>query len=263
MAIEPINNPQRSSFFSLLWGIIRHPRRTFEAISEGGGRSWLIMAILAMILVVLPILVTAPITTRTAQEAIQAQLQVQADRGQAVSPDMQQQVSQMAANPLFTIVLPTISGLVFLWIGWLVWSGALHLVSTISGGSNRFGQMWQVVIWSWFPFSLRGLVQAIFILTSGKAITNPGLSGLVGNTTSVTQLIANQPSAGELALRNFLGRIDLFLLWNLALLVTGVVAAAHFSRRKAILVTLGVWVVFTLFGLAVSIIPSLFASSGF
>jgi hypothetical protein len=260
---EPTGIPQRSSFFSLLWGIIRHPRNTLEKISEQGGRSWLIMAILAMVLVVLPILVTAPITARTAQEAIQAQLQVQAERGQAVSPDMQQQVSQIATNPLFTIVLPAISGLIFLWIGWLVWTGALHLVSTISGGSNRFGQMWQVVVWSWLPFTLRGLLQAIFILASGEVITNPGLSGLVGNNSSVTQLIATPPSAGELALRSFLGRIDLFLVWNLALLVIGVVAAARLSWKKAVLITLGVWLVFTLLGLAISVIPSLFATGGF
>jgi hypothetical protein len=49
------------------------------------------------------------------------------------------------------------------------------------------------------------------------------------------------------------------LFWNLALLVIGVTIVAQFARRKAALVTLGIWLALTLLGLVPTIVAGSFA----
>jgi hypothetical protein len=53
--------------------------------------------------------------------------------------------------------------------------------------------------------------------------------------------------------------MDLFLVWNLILLVIGVVVVTRLSRSKAILVTLVVWVLLTALNLVPTLVSSLFA----
>jgi hypothetical protein len=258
IAEESLPTPRRG-LLAIISGVILHPRRTFELLREQSGRAWLAAALLAMLFTILPVLVASPISTRKAQEVMRAQMESQAGQMQTLTPEQQQQAESTVANPLFTVVMPGLGGLAGLWIGWLVWAGSLHLLGTMLGGSNSFGQMWQVVVWSWLPYSLRGLLQTVFILLTGSLIEHPGLSGLVSGSSTASEMIAAPPSTGQMALQYLLGRVDLFLLWNLALLVTGVIAAGRLSRRKALLITLGVWVVLTLLGLIPVIVSGSFA----
>jgi hypothetical protein len=244
-------------FFGMVAGILLHPRRTFELLREAGGKAWLGMALLSMLLAILPILVAAPITARKAQELFRQQMEARPGNGQELTPDQLQQAERFTNNPLITVVFPVAASLVGLWIGWLIWSGSLYLLCTMLGGSNSFAQTWQVVVWSWLPYALRGLLQTVFILLTGSLIEHPGLSGLVGGAASAEAALAPPPGAGQLALQSILGRIDLFLFWNLALLVTGLIAAARISRRKAMTIILLVWVTLALLGL----IPALIAGS--
>jgi hypothetical protein len=117
-----------------------------------------------------------------------------------------------------------------------------------------------VVVWAWLPYGLRGLLQTLYILLSGQLIVNPGLSGLVRSEPSVGEAVLAPPSAGQTFLTTFLSRIDLFLVWNLILLVIGVAVTTHLSRRKAALVTLGVWVVLTGLSLLPALVGGLFAA---
>lgn len=242
---------------------MRRPRHTLAHLSEQGGKKWLLMAALAMILVVLQVVIAAPITTRIAQEAMAAQFEAQRGQVQEVTPEMQQQISQFATNPVFTVVFPSGGAIASLWIGWVVWAGVLHLGSTMLGGNSRFGQMWQVVVWSWFPYALRGLLQAGFILITGEVITNPGLSGLVAAEGTVTDMLIAPAAPGRLAMRTLFSGIDLFLVWNLILLSIGVMAAARLSVRKAIVITLGVWAVLTLLSVLTAVVPSLLFAGSF
>jgi len=57
----------------------------------------------------------------------------------------------------------------------------------------------------------------------------------------------------------FLSHVDLFLVWNLILLVIGVMVTTHLPRRKAALVTLGVWLLLTALSLTPTLVGGLFA----
>jgi len=255
----PAENP---GFFRFLLDVIIHPRRAFTALRETNNRSWLIMAGLLVLFTLLPVVVAAPITSRIAAESIREALEAQSEAGQALPPETQQQATQIATNPIFTIVFPGVGAVIGLVFSWLIWSGALHLLSTIMGGSNSFGQMWRAVVWAWLPVAIRGLLQTLFILITGEVITNPGLSGLVADQRSIAEIVARPPSTGQMVLQSLLGRVELFTIWNLVLLVIAVWATARLSARKSSLITLGLWLLFTLLGL-IPVVISAMLSSGF
>ncbi len=245
MDAEATQSVERRSFFSLAWGVIGRPRTTFEHLREHKSRGWLLLALLCMLLAVLVIAISAPISTRQAQEAIREQLAARSNL-EEIPPEAQQQATQFTANPLFNTVLPGLWSAIGLWIGWLVWAGALHLMGTMVGGNNSFGQMFRAVVWSWLPLLLRSILQVIFIASTGEIIKNPGLSGLVSLPQPALGEFVAPPGTGQLALQSFLAQIDLFQIWNLIVLIVVVIATARLSPRKAMVITLIVWILLTL-----------------
>lgn len=212
------------------------------------------MAVLVMALAALPVAVSAPIAARNVQEAVRQQLEDRPGAMTVLSPEEQQQAIASASNPLVILVMPVLGRLASLWLSWLLWAGGLSILSAMAGGKTSFRQFWPVVIWAWLPFALRGLLQGAFVLATGEPIANPGLSGLVVVEQPVSNLFAAPPGPGVLALRSFLSQVDLFLAWNLFLLAAGVMVTARLSRRKAALITLGLWLVLTLLGLLPAVI---------
>lgn len=249
---------QKMGLFRLLWGIIARPRATFRYLNENGRRLWWFPAIIAVIMVVLPIVVAGPIQARLAREAV---AEVQAQMSEMLSPEQKQQMEQaqqIAASPLVITVFPSITGVLGLVVGWLVWAGALYLVGMVAGGHASFGDLFRMVTWAWIPYALRGFLQTLYILFTGQLIAHPGLSGLVADNRPVGEMLKAPPTTGQLLASAFLGRIDLFLFWNLALLVVGTVVVTRLSSRKAIALVLGIWVLLTLIGLVPTLISGLF-----
>jgi hypothetical protein len=254
---EKVAAPEKWNILRQLWGMIVRPRATLEYLREHGGRSWWVPALLAVLLAILPILVAAPLTARQTREAVAAAQEQWGERqGVEMSAEEQAQMEQamsIAASPLITTVFPAVGGAVGLVIGWLVRAGALYLAGIALGGRSAFGQMFRMVVWTWLPYALRGLLQTVYILASGQLIANPGLSGFVQQHRPASEIVLAPPSLSQTLLVAFLSRVDLFLFWNLILLVVGVTVVTRLPRRKAVLVTLGVWLLLT----AVSILPAL------
>jgi hypothetical protein len=240
----------------LLWGMIVRPRVTLEYLGEYGRRTWWLPALLALLLVVLPVLAAAPHRAQQQREAVAAIQEQQSEQREMTAREQEQmeQAMNIAASPFITTVFPAVAGVAGAVVGWLVWAGALYLGSMALGGRSSFGQMFRMVIWTWLPYALRGLLQIIYILVSGQIIANPGLSGfVVDNRAPVEEMVVAPPSMGQMLLAGLLGRVDLFLFWNLILLVLGVMVATRLPRRKAVVVTLGVWLLLT----ALSLLPTL------
>ena len=256
-------SPERRGLPRILWGMIVRPRVTLEYLREHGGRTWWLPALLTVILVTAPVVVAAPITAQQSREAVAAaQEQWGEPRGIEMSAEEQAQMEQamsMAASPLLTVVFPAVGGVVVLAVGWLVWAGALYLAGMALGGRSTFGQMFRMVAWAWLPYTLRGLLQTVYILASGQIIANPGLSGLVQETRSVSEVVLAPPGLAQTLLVAFLSRVDLFMFWNLALLMVGVAVTTRLPRRKAALVTLGVWLLLTTLSLLPALVGGLFA----
>ncbi len=247
----------------LLWGIVARPRATFQRLNENGRRAWWLPALLAVIAVILPILVGSPISAQKAREAVAS---VQTQMGETLSPEQQQQMEQaqrIAASPLVITVFPSVMGVLGLVVGWLVWAGALYLVGMVAGGHASFSALFRMVVWTWIPYALRGFLQALYILLTGQLIAHPGLSGLVAGEQTVEKVLTAPPTAGQMVASAFLARIDLFLFWNLALLVVGTMMVTRLSNRKAIALVLGIWALFTLIGLVPTLISGLMLGRSF
>jgi len=255
--------PVRPGALRSLWGMILRPRATLEHLKEHDRRGWWLPAVLAVLLVVLPVVVAAPITAQQTREAILAAQEQMGEQGEArLSDEEKAQMTSYATSPLITTVFPAAAGVVGLIVGWLVWAGALYLAGMALGGRSAFGAMFRMVVWAWLPYVLRGLIQTVYILTSGQVIAHPGLSGLVQQDRPIGEMIAAPPGLGQLLLVSFLSRIDLFMVWNLILLIVGVRVMTQLSRRKTALVTLAVWLLLTALSLVPALVSGLFARVG-
>lgn len=230
-------------FLGMVWGVIAKPRTTFATLRNGNGRAWIVMAVLGMILVMLPIIARGPIAARQTRELMQEQFQNQPGfEDSGVSVD---QAASFATSPILTTIVPAIGAAIGRIFGWLLWGGALYLLASMVGGRSSFLQIFQVVIWAWLPYALRSVLQAIYVTATQTLIANPGLSGFAGAPIpDPSDPFGSMPSTGTAVLREFLGQIDVYLFWYLALLVIGITAVTKLSRRKSIGLVLIVWVVF-------------------
>ena len=138
------------------------------------------------------------------------------------TPEMQNnymQAQQATQGPTFLYVFPLVGALAGLWVGWFLLAGLLHFGSTLLGGRGSMQGALNIVAWGSLPFALRDLLRIVFMLSTGHAIVSPGLSGFVSSTGFVAQLLM---------------RFDIFLIWNLILLVIGFSIAEGLSRGKAV-----------------------------
>ncbi|MCP5095788.1 MAG: YIP1 family protein [Chloroflexi bacterium] len=246
MSAEVVAPPPRRNFFNLFIGTILRPRQTFADLAEDNGRSWIIMALFGIILVVLPAIVAGPITGQQIRDTLAEQdFGAAVPEGAEVPADFDP--ASVASSPIITTVFPAVGSIFTLIVGWLIWSGAFHLIGSIAGGRNSFLQMLKTVIWAWIPYGIRNLVQAIYIGATQTLIANPGLSGFVNTGPPPENVFtAVPPSPGILALQAFLSQIDIYLFWNFALLTIGIMAIARLPRRKAMGLIIVVWAVFML-----------------
>ena len=244
MSSDAVVTMPRRHFFALLWGMLISPRKTFGAIGDGNGRSWIIMALLGMVLVTLPLIAAGPIQRQQIRDTLAEQdfsFPQGADTPEGFDP------AAFAASPITTTIVPAAFVAIGLVFGWVIWSGAFHLISSMSGGRNNYLQMLKVVIWGWVPYGIRNLVQTIYILATNTLIEHQGLSGFVDTgPPPENPFAATPPSPGILALQAFLQQIDIYLYWNFALITIGIIVIAKLPRRKAIGIILVVWAVFTL-----------------
>jgi len=72
-------------------------------------------------------------------------------------------------------------------------------------------------------------VRILYFLVTGKGVTRPGLSGFLTNTDGdgVTAFF-----------QSLLSNVDVYLVWQIVLLVVGVGLAARITRSKSVLVVL-------------------------
>ncbi len=220
-----MQNDLKSQAFSLpraVWAVIRHPTRAFSNIAAYPSLSWLILAILLMLLVFL-------------SSFLNQRLQM----SQVTTPER-------VGSPS---ILLSMGGSLLVWLKWLVWVGLLYLGSTLFGGNSTFRTLWRVVLWASLPDLIRSLLQVGFLLLSSQPIEYGGLSGLILRGVE-------QPAGAQLALGGILTQIDLFAIWRLYLLATGIANTTGLGRRKSWIVVLIVWVLLA----ALSLIPAQISS---
>lgn len=203
--------------------LLARPRRAFESITAQMRGVWLTAILLLSVTTVLRVVVAGIIRQA---DPMAGQVNLPPDF-QYYSPEQQAQFMQAAqatSGPVFVYVLPAIGGLLGVWLGWLIVSSIIHLVLTLQGGRATTMTTANIVAWASLPFAIRDVVRIVAMLVSNRLISSPGVSGFI--TADATGFM--------LFLGGLLALLDLYVIWHIALIVTGVRAAdASFSRLRA------------------------------
>lgn len=225
---EAINPSQKVKLFNFkrLFAFVLHPRQVFEQISAEGRPAWLLPMLLLSLGVLMRVILTGFLNARA---AAMGEVSLPPD-WQWWSPDMQNnymQGIQATQGPAFVYVIPAVTGLAGLWLGWPILSSLLHLFSTLLGGRGSQASTLNVVAWSSLPFAVRDLLRVIYMLIAKHAIVSPGLSGFVSSTTGAASFLGN-----------LLKHADLFLIWHVLLLVAGLYLLDSLTKSKTWLAVL-------------------------
>jgi hypothetical protein len=238
---------------AFLTGVLVRPKATL-AILGRGGRAW--SAVPALLMVVVTILMVVAYSHADCQYVHRLELEHYRNTGSQTSRP------PVAPTPLpITMAIRTGGRLVSMFGSWIVWAAALYLLAVLFGENEvSFRAMWNLILWTSIPYAIRGALQSGWMAALKKPIYNQALSGLVVDRTQPPPMTFQYviPTRQELALASLLGRLDIYLLWHLALVVLGLTVLTTFSRRKAAAVTLGIWVVFTLVAMVPHFFPATF-----
>jgi hypothetical protein len=210
--------PARRFDFSRVRDVLLRPRHEFQRMTSETRATWLTPMILLTLTAALVVVLAGYQKTRA---AMMGEVQLPPD-WQYWTPEMQNnymQAQQATQGATFIYIFPLVGALTSLWVGWLLLAALLHFGSTLLGGRGSMQGALNIVAWAGLPFVVRDLLRLIFMFSTGHTIASPGLSGFVTTSGFISHLLT---------------RADIFLIWNIILLVIGFAIADGLSRGKAV-----------------------------
>lgn len=142
------------------------------------------------------------------------------------TPEQQAQFMQAmtaTSGPVFTYLLPGVTAVLGVYLGWIVLGWLLHLLLTLLGGRASSRQVLNVTAWALLPFAIRDVVRIVAMWSSGAQLTNLGLSGFAPTGEGMWFVFAAA----------LLTAVDLYFFWHIWLLGVGVRAGDQLSKTKA------------------------------
>lgn len=238
----------------LVSGTLVKPRATMLAMGRVKRRWWGIPALLMLVVL---------IVTVVAYSRADCQYVHRLEMDSYLSSPTQGHRPPEPPTPLLgTMAIRAGGRIVSTVVSWLAWSGALYLLLVLLGQNGTgFASVWALVVWSGMPQVVRGVIQSVTMTISQRPIYNQALSGLVVDSTPPPPMTFQYviPTARQQALASLLERVDIYLVWQLVLMVMGTTALTRLPRRKAIALIGGIWVAFTLISLIPDFFPRTFA----
>ena len=213
----PQSDIGRRSNLPRVFAVFFNPRDVFAEIASQTRSVWSMPMLVLSVTAIVAVVVGGYLKSRA---AMMGEISLPPD-WQWWTPDMQNnymQAQQATQGPVFTYIIPLVGSLTGLWLGWLVFAGLLHLGSTLLGGRGTMQNALNVVAWSSLPFALRDILRVVYMLVAGHPIVSPSLSGFAS-------------SSGILL--NLLARMDIFLIWNIILLMVGFAVVDGLPRGKS------------------------------
>lgn len=229
LTLSPLDSGRRWRFDWVVPTLLR-PRRAFAFVAAADTAVWQPPIAILAVVALLRTLVAGGI-----RQAAAAQGQITLPPGwEYYTPEQQAQFQQAmtaTSGPVFVYVLPAAMAVLGVYLAWLVTGWILHLLLTLFGGRGTSQQALNVVAWATLPFAIRELIRIVAMWNSGQLLTSLGLSGFA--------------PAGEgtmaLLLLTLLTLVDIYLFWQIWLMVLGAKLVANISRIKvwtAVLITM-------------------------
>lgn len=243
-------NNNRMGIWRALVGWIDQPKKTLRYVMEKPRWTlWLAPVLIIVLSLIVATVVSAPAMSELSRE--QAEQQMTAQMG-GLSGEQEAQVQstlETFTSPLFLAAMGIGMGTVGLILTWLFRGAVLFLIGYLFGTDNRYWQVVLLVVWSWLPFALRDLLQAVDVVLNGRLPINRGLSFLVASGDQVQ-------NAGNLAY-GLLAQVDPFLAWHLILVAVGLAVSTRCTRLQTVVGTVGYWALTALVGLAPTVLGML------
>lgn len=215
------NGKSRRLHFEWVLPLFYRPGRTLKTIVAHDTAIWHTPLLILSLLAIFVVLVSAPMRTAQLQQVGELPPDFQ-----YWSPEQQEEylASQAGkAGPMFVYLFPILGSLIGIWLSWFLFGSILHLALTLSGSRSSNTQALNLVGWASLPFALRSIVQIVAILATKRLIEAPGLSGFISSDAE-----------GFTAFwRILLTFIDIYLIWQVILLMIGSLPLTGLSRGKA------------------------------
>jgi len=222
---------ERTYIFTRIWSDIKrifsfliHPRAGWQSLADQRNAAWL-PPLLALSLTLLLVVLLGGLLRARAAAVGEVALPPDWEWWTSDMQNNYMQAAQATQGPVFLYIIPAVTGLAGLWLGWGILGALLHLASTLLGGRGSMVSALNIVAWAGLPFVVRDLLRLVYILAAGHPIASVGLSGFVTGL-----------DGGSLFLASLLERTDLFLAWPL--LILGYSLVDSLPRPKAALAVL-------------------------
>lgn len=207
-------------WFEWIVPVFLRPRSTLAKITAYEGATWLTPMLLLTVLFLARTLIAGWL--QQSAGAMPAELP---PNFEYFTPEQQAQFQQtmaMQQGPLFRYVFPSLGTLISLWLVWFLLGSILHLILTLSGSRSSNRAALNLAAWASLPLALRAVLQIGAMLVTRQPILQPGLSGFI------------TPGEGLVGFfGSLLALVDIYLVWQLILLMIGSVFISGLSRRKA------------------------------
>lgn len=221
--IEVVETSQKRWHWDWLWRIFLRPRQVFDQIAQTEVSTWLLPVLFLTVVSLVYVLASGP--TRT-QELLAKPIEPPPDF-QYWDPAMQEEYMKNAQpnpSPALIYVLPAVGAVVKVWLSWVILAALVHLVLTLAGGRGSRSAEFSVAGWSLMPLAVREIVHLAAVLSAHQSIKNPGLSGFIQTETG----------GGAVFLASLLSFVDLYLVWQVVLLVLGAKRTSGLSTGKTL-----------------------------
>jgi hypothetical protein len=217
--------PKKPSSWSLLVSMIDRPGVALTDIVANPRWRWVLPTTLAVLTTAATAAVTAPLLAEQAKQAMAGQL------NRLPAEQLAQVQTQLALfqSPAFVGGTAAVTGILMLFLGWLLGGALLYFLALLAGGDVEFGRVFAATPWLGLPFVLESILQTVYALTRGQLLVNRGLSYLVSSGKPLVD--ARTPSYVALS------QVSLFWLWHLLLIYMLFRHALKFGRGTALTLT--------------------------
>jgi len=244
IALTPLDTNRRWRFDWVLPSFFQ-PRRAFSRIAEAETAVWQTPIAILAVSGLIRALVAGGI-----KQAAASMGQMQFPPGwEYYTPEQQAQFQQAmtaTSGPVFTYLLPAVMTVLGVYLGWLLLGWVLHLLLTLFGGRGSSQQTLNMTAWALLPVAIRDVIRIVAMWNDGQMLTTLGLSGFApaGEGTLAVLLVA------------LLALVDLYLFWQIALLVLGSRLVANVTRLK-VWSCVGIAIILSL---ALRVVPAVLAA---
>lgn len=238
-------SPTQKIHFGRVLPFLFRPRPTASAVLQKDA-TWLTPLLVVSLLLVARVWLSAPQPVTLEGEAGQALVPESGSPAPLPDESLPAEAENTGGGGLF----PAVGAVLGLWLGWLLLGVLLFIGLVINGGQHTLTELLNLVAWTSLPLGVRQIVRLVTSLAAPSLAANPpGLAALA-------QALSGP---GALFLNSSLALIDLYLVWQVILILLGLGQISNLPARRRFWIALGAIGLFLLLAALPGFFSGLFA----